>query len=349
MIYYLKGDATQELWKIRLSPRSGKVRASPVRLISGLQSSSVYGPTFRVFRDGKRLVYLRNFRHSDLWLATTQNNGRIQTRQLTSGTSLYTDPSFSPDGSRIAFSRNDYNTSNIFVLPLDGGSPQQITFFKSQNRSPVWSPDGTLIAFGSNEGGSAKVWQVPASGGTTRPFAQTNLSPDDYQLSWAPGRNILYHRPGNRNFYILDPATGVEAPLLQNDKVGWMFYPVYSPNGGEIAALWNRTPKAGIYIIPLEGSVPNEQRSRQLSVGWQLPIGWSSDGKQIYVAEYEKGTIVAIPAQKGDPRTIVTLPLPADRTIDFAAITADGGRIAYVVSESQSDLWMIENFDPEAQ
>jgi Tol biopolymer transport system component len=349
VIYYLKGDTTQELWKIRLSPRSGNVRASPVRLITGLQSISAFGPSFRVFRDGKRMMYLRNFKQSHLWLATMQNDGRTQTRQLTAGTSLYADPSFSPDGSRIAFSRNDGNTSNIFVLPLDGGSPQQITFFKSQNRSPVWSPDGMSIAFGSNEGGSAKVWQVPASGGTPRSFAQTNLSPSTYKLSWAPGRSILYHRPGHRNFHILDPATGAEAPLVQNEKVGMIFYPVYSPSGGEIAARWNGPPKPGIYIFLLEGAVPYEQRSRQLTVGVQNPINWSSDGKHIYAFEYGKDTILAIPADKGNPRTIVTLPLPANRTLDYAAITSDGGRIAYVVSESQSDVWMIENFDPEAQ
>jgi hypothetical protein len=59
---------------------------------------------------------------------------------------------------------------------------------------------------------------------------------------------------------------------------------------------------------------------------------------------------VAIPVEKGDPRTIVTLPLSANRSLDYAAaITSDGRRIAYVVMESQSDVWMIENFDPEAQ
>jgi Tol biopolymer transport system component len=205
------------------------------------------------------------------------------------------------------------------------------------------------IAFGSSEGGSAKVWQVPASGGTPRSFARTNLSSDTYKLSWAPGGNILYHRPGNRNFYILDPATGMEAPLVQNDSVGWMFDPVYSPNGAEIAAIWNRLHKMGIYIIPLEGSVPYEQRSRQLSVGWQSPINWSSDGKHIYAVEQGKDAILAIPAEKGDPRTILTLPLPAGRRLGRTAITPDGRRIAYVVMESQSDVWMIENFDPEAQ
>jgi Tol biopolymer transport system component len=141
----------------------------------------------------------------------------------------------------------------------------------------------------------------------------------------------------------------MEAPLLQNDKVGWLLHAHYSPDETDIAASWNRPPKPGIYIIPLEGAVPYEQRSRQLSVGAQLPIGWSSDGKQIYAVEYEKGAIIAIPTGKGDPRTIVTLPLPADRTLDYAAISSDGSRVAYVVSESQSDVWMIENFDPEAQ
>jgi len=68
-----------------------------------------------------------------------------------------------------------------------------------------------------------------------------------------------------------------------------------------------------------------------------------------YAFEYGKNTILAIPADKGNPRTIVTLPLPANRTLDYAAITSDGRRIAYVVAESQSDVWMIENFDPEAQ
>jgi hypothetical protein len=56
-----------------------------------------------------------------------------------------------------------------------------------------------------------------------------------------------------------------------------------------------------------------------------------------------RDAIVAIPAEKGDPRTILTLPLPAGRKLDDAAITSDGRRIAYVVMESQSDVWMIEN------
>jgi Tol biopolymer transport system component len=302
VIYYLKGDATQELWKIRLSPRSGKVRAPSVRLIAGLQSASTVGPSFRIFRDGKRLAYIRNFRHSDLWLATTQNNGRIPTRQLTAGTSIYADRSFSPDGSRIALSRNDGNTSNIFILPLDGGSPQQITFFRSQNKSPVWSPDGMSIAFGSNEGGSAKVWQVPASGGTPRSFSGTNLSPNTYELSWAPGRNILYHRPGNRNFYILDPATGMEAPLVQNDKVGWMFEPVYSHPERRLQPIGTGRRLRGAFILFLwrdlsptnngAGSCQSECNSRSVRLRMESKSMRLNTGRKTPFSRYRSKRVI---------------------------------------------------------
>jgi hypothetical protein len=57
-------------------------------------------------------------------------------------------------------------------------------------------------------------------------------------------------------------------------------------------------PARGIYVIPLEGSVPYEQWIRQLTFGTQNPINWSSDGKQVYAVELAKGTIVAIPAEK---------------------------------------------------
>jgi Tol biopolymer transport system component len=117
VIYFLKGDATQDLWKIRLSPGSGKVRAPPVRLIAGLQSIPTWrsGLDFRIFRDGKRMVYVRRFEHSDLWLATTQNNGRIQTRQLTTGTSFYADPSFSPDGGRVVYVLSE-SQSDVWMI-----------------------------------------------------------------------------------------------------------------------------------------------------------------------------------------------------------------------------------------
>ncbi len=154
------------------------------------------------------------------------------------------------------------------------------------NGEPVWSPDGQTIAFGSNEGGSAKVWQVPAAGGVPRSFANTSLSADTLSLllAWAPGRDILYHRPGNRNFYLLE-QDGTESPFLTNDHLGWIFHPSYSPDGKEVAASWNlgRGPRGlGIFVFPLDGSTPREQRARRVSE--RLSIG--SIGQSVDAAPF---------------------------------------------------------------
>jgi Tol biopolymer transport system component/predicted Ser/Thr protein kinase len=259
-IYYLSGDQTQELWKVRVSVKSGKTDGPPVLLLAGLES----GSSFQVLRDGKRLLHTRSSSYSNLWLATVEGTGSqgVQIRQLTSGTLMHDGPRFSPDGSRIGFSRGDAQTSNIFLLPAEGGSPQQVTFMRSLNRGPVWSPDGRSIAFGSNEGGATRVWQSPADGGTPQPLAGTSLSPNTFSLEWAPGRNILYQRPGNRNFSMVNPVTATESPLLEVDSIGWIFAPRYSPDGKRLVAFWNRPPTPGLYVLSVEGSRADPKQSR---------------------------------------------------------------------------------------
>ena len=231
-IYYLKGAPTQDLWKLPFERTSGRPAGPAVPLLSGLEA----GPDFHVFRDGRRLVYTGNTGRANLWLGVveTRTNQAIQARELTRGTLSVREPSFSPDSARIAYASSDGTASNIFVVPIDGGAPQQITFMRSMNGSPVWSPDGRTIAFGSTEGGSARVWRVPAVGGVPSSFANTSLSRDTLKLAWAPGRDILYQRSGNRNFSLLE-HNETESPFLTNDQTGWIFFPSYSPDGNAVA------------------------------------------------------------------------------------------------------------------
>ena len=56
-------------------------------------------------------------------------------------------PSWSPDGKKIAFTRAVAGKSQIFVLSLKGGEPQQLTHFKYGAGTPKWSPDGKQILF----------------------------------------------------------------------------------------------------------------------------------------------------------------------------------------------------------
>jgi Tol biopolymer transport system component len=55
--------------------------------------------------------------------------------------------------------------TNLYTMPITGGTPKQLTFGDSFNLGAVWSADGHRIAFASTEGGQPRVWTVSADGG----------------------------------------------------------------------------------------------------------------------------------------------------------------------------------------
>jgi hypothetical protein len=69
---------------------------------------------------------------------------------------------------------------------------------------------------------------------------------DSYNVTWFPGRNILYQQAGNRNYLELDADTAKEQPLVTNSAVGWMFSPAVAPDGRRVAVAWNRPPNRGV-------------------------------------------------------------------------------------------------------
>lgn len=81
-----------------------------------------------------------------LWLAAT--DGKTAPRQLTYGQARNSAPTWSPDGSKLAFVRAaDKEKPQIHVLPLAGGEARPLTRIDTGAAGPRWSPDGTKVLF----------------------------------------------------------------------------------------------------------------------------------------------------------------------------------------------------------
>ena len=97
--------------------------------------------------------------------------------------------------------------ADLFIMPITGGSPRQLTSLDAFSLTGVWSPDGRRIVFASTRGGTPRVWTIDAGGGAARALSSGDLS-DSFDVAWPEASRILYQQAGNRNYYELDPDTG---------------------------------------------------------------------------------------------------------------------------------------------
>ena len=77
-----------------------------------------------------------------------------QVKRLTSSPGEDRDPSWSPDGTRLAFSSTRDGNSEIYVMRADGSDVRRLTNNSAFDASPTWSPDWSAIAFVSDRDGT---------------------------------------------------------------------------------------------------------------------------------------------------------------------------------------------------
>src|SRR6185369_2440666 len=120
------------------------------------------------------------------------------TRNLTESSGAHDKwPSWSPDGSQIAFVSDRSGEEELYLIPQDGSKPaEQITHgSKAMSYLPEWAPDGKRIAFSDKDGkvyiltvADRKVTQIAdASRGQVRDYA------------WSPRGNYLVFTMANDN------------------------------------------------------------------------------------------------------------------------------------------------------
>lgn len=181
--------------------------------------------------DGSRLVFVRD---GVLSLVST-TPGSTPTR-LGRGRS----PSWSPNGTKIAFAKPERGSSDIYVMNADGSNARAITSGLEAD-SPDWSPDGTKIAFEtvSAETGGSRIATVRADGSN---LVVLPGGGDDYSPSWSPdGSKLVFTNIVLDAEILVAAADGTgRTPLVSNPAYDVL--PSWSPCQGTGCGVASPTP-----------------------------------------------------------------------------------------------------------
>lgn len=162
---------------------------------------------------------------------TMDADGTNVTR-LTFTTAQNSHPTWSPDGSKIAFwSNREDSIRQIWVMNADGSNPTRLTFSGANDSDPDWSPDGAKIAFASDRDGNNEIYKMDSDG--NNPVRLTNNTASDLSPVWSPnGARIAFasDRDGNNEIYAMN-ADGTSQTNLTN-----------TPTVSELIPRWQGLP-----------------------------------------------------------------------------------------------------------
>lgn len=194
--------------------------------------------------DGQRIAFVSDRDNperrahilNEIYVMNADGAGERRLTHAIPGGNGNSSPSWSPDGSWIAFDGDDaQGHGDIWLIHPDGSGLTNLTNSPGvEDYSPSWAPDGRRIAFVSERTGSAHIWVMNADGSGARVLTADPAA--SQRPSWSPdGQHIAFDRVGAdgfRHVWVMD-ADGSNQRLLVPGP-GESSWPTWSPDGSQV-------------------------------------------------------------------------------------------------------------------
>jgi Tol biopolymer transport system component len=234
----------------------------------------------------------------DLWLVKI--GGKAE--RITRDTYYEVDPSWSADGTRIAYASDKEGSPDIFVYDLGTGLSRRITSRDGAEIAPAWSPDGKHIAFETEAGTLAAI--ETASGKIRELMTGLNMPG---RPSWSPdGKTILVAALHDARNHILavdvesgrpsyfEPAPGRSISTRGDDG------PIWSSDGRQLLFSMGST----LWILPVDAKGAPRGPARQLTRKASDAPSWNRDATRVLYLQ--NGVLELLDLESGKARTVDT-------------------------------------------
>jgi len=257
----------------------------------------------------------------------------LETKQLTfPASSEFGDsaPSYSPDGSTIAFVHTTADSKDVIsTISSSGGQVLPFNIRGIWTNGLAWSSDGKFLVFDRSIAGGFSLWKVSSVGGDAAPLDlpanRTNL------LEPAIWRDRLaYESHESINTVAHIPLTLLPSDLPQSPLSSTRYDHAgrFSPQGDHIAFLSDRTGVDELWIADSDGSNPS-QLTHLATPLWD--VAWHPSGKTVALSVAD-GRVLLCSLETGATHLVFRAPPFTDEGASNLSFSQDGNFL-YVLSE----------------